>query len=60
MNFHFTATSELQLMGSHSPGSGEPAALQYVVDAYLRLNRHDDEVREVRERQVGTGERFGT
>ena len=25
----------LQLMGSHSPGRGEPAALLEVVDAYL-------------------------
>ncbi len=50
----------LQLMGSHGPGRGEPAAL-LEVDAYLRLNPQDDEVREGRERLVGTtGERVGS
>ena len=50
----------LQLMRSHSPGHGEPAALLEVVDAYLRLNPHDEEVREGRKRLVGTGEMVGT
>jgi hypothetical protein len=50
----------LQLMGNHSPGHGEPAALLEVVDAYLRLNPHDDEVRDARERLMGTPERVGT
>ena len=50
----------LQLMGSHSPGRSEPAALLEVVDAYLRLNPQDDEVREARERLVGTDERVGS
>ena len=49
----------LQLMRNHSPGHGEPAALLEVVDAYLRLNPQDEEVRESRERLVGTGERVG-
>jgi hypothetical protein len=47
-------------MRSHSPGHGEPAALLEVVDAYLRLNPHDEEVREGRKRLVGTGEMVGT
>ena len=50
----------LRLMGSHSPGRGEPAALLEVVDAYLRLNPRDDEVGEGRERLVGTAERVGS
>jgi hypothetical protein len=50
----------LQLMGSHSPGRGELATLLEVVDAYLRLNPHDEEVRKAQERLVGTTERVGT
>jgi hypothetical protein len=46
----------LELMRNHSPGHGESAALLEVVDAYLRLNPHDEEVRESRGRLVGTGE----
>jgi hypothetical protein len=49
----------LELMRNHSPGHGEPAALLEVVDAYLRLNPHDEEVRESRERLVGMGEMVG-
>jgi hypothetical protein len=49
----------LELMGNHSPGHGETAELLEVVDAYLRLNPRDEEVREGRERLVGTGEMVG-
>jgi len=49
----------LQLMRNHSPGHGEPEALLEVVDAYLRLNPHDEEVREGRERLVGADEMIG-
>jgi hypothetical protein len=49
----------LELMGNHSPDHGEPAALLEVVDAYLRLNPHDEEVREGRERLVGADEMIG-
>ena len=49
----------LELMGNHSPGHGEPEALLEVVDAYLRLNPHDEEVREGRERLVGADEGVG-
>jgi hypothetical protein len=44
------------LIRNHSPDHGESAALLEVVDAYLRLNPHDEEVRESRERLVGKGE----
>ena len=50
----------LQLMANHSPGRGELATLLEVVDAYLRLNPHDEEVRKAQERLVGTTERVGT
>jgi hypothetical protein len=40
----------LELMGTHSPGRGEPEAPLEVVDAYLKLNPHDDDVREARDR----------
>jgi hypothetical protein len=46
----------LQLIRNHSPDHGESAALLEVVDAYLRLNPHDEEVRQSRERLVGKGE----
>jgi hypothetical protein len=46
-------------MRNHSPGHGESAALLEVVDAYLRLNPQDDEVREGRERLVGMGKMVG-
>jgi hypothetical protein len=49
----------LELMRNHSPGHGGPEALLEVVDAYLRLNPQDDEVREGRERLMGAGERVG-
>jgi hypothetical protein len=49
----------LELMGNHSPDHDEPEALLEVVDAYLRLNPHDEEVREGRERLVGAGEMIG-
>jgi hypothetical protein len=49
----------LELMRNHSPGHGGPEALLEVVDAYLRLNPQDDEVREGRERLMVTGERVG-
>jgi len=49
----------LQLMRNHSPGHGEPRPLLEVVDAYLRLNPRDDEVREARQRLIGAGERVG-
>jgi hypothetical protein len=49
----------LQLMRNHSPGHGETAALLEVVDTYLRLNPHDEEVREGREQLVGTVEKVG-
>jgi hypothetical protein len=49
----------LHLMHNHSPGHGETTALLEVVDAYLRLNPHDEEVRGGRERLVGTLERVG-
>jgi hypothetical protein len=49
----------LELMRNHSPGHGGPEALLEVVDAYLRLNPHDEEVRESRERLVGMGEMVG-
>ena len=43
----------LHLMRNHSPNHGEPEALLGVVDAYLRLNPQDDEVREARRRVAG-------
>jgi hypothetical protein len=46
----------LELMGNHSPGHGGPEALLEVVDAYLRLNPRDEEIREGRERLMGAGE----
>ena len=49
----------LQLIDNRSPDHGEPAALLEVVDAYLRLNPHDEEVREGRERLVGADEMIG-
>ena len=49
----------LQLIRNHSPDHGESAALLEVVDAYLRLNPHDEEVRQSRDRLVGTGEMVG-
>jgi hypothetical protein len=47
----------LELMGD--PGHGGPEALLEVVDAYLRLNPRDDEIREGRERLMGAGEMVG-
>jgi hypothetical protein len=49
----------LHLMRNHSPGHGQTTALLEVVEAYLRLNPHDEEVRGGRERLVGTHERVG-
>ena len=49
----------LELMGNHSPGHGGPEALLEVMDAYLRLNPRDDEIREGRERLMGAGEMVG-
>ena len=49
----------LHLMGSHRPGGCDPAALLEVVDAYLRLNPLDQEVREARERLAGGGHPAG-
>ena len=49
----------LELMGDHGPGRGGPEALLEVVDAYLRLNPLDDEIREGRERLMGAGEMVG-
>jgi hypothetical protein len=49
----------LELMGNHSPGHGRPEALLEVMDAYLRLNPRDDEIREGRERLMGAGEMVG-
>ncbi len=37
-------------MRNHSLNHGEPEALLGMVDAYLRLNPQDDEVREARRR----------
>ena len=52
-------TGLLQLMRNHSPGHEESAALLEVVDTYLRLNPHDEEVGASRERLVGTDEGVG-
>ena len=49
----------LELMGNHSHGHGGPKALLEVVDAYLKLNPRDDEIREGRERLMGAGEMVG-
>ncbi len=49
----------LELMGNHGPGHGGPEALLEVVDAYLRLNPRDDEIREGRVRLMGAGEMVG-
>ena len=49
----------LHLMRNHAPNHGEPEALLGVVDAYLRLNPHDDEVREARRRVAEADPRLG-
>ena len=49
----------LRLMRNHSPGYGEPVALVEVVDAYLRLNPQDAEMRRARERLMGADEWLG-
>lgn len=49
----------LHLMRNHSPNHGEPEALLGVVDAYLRLNPQDDEVREARRRVADVDPRLG-
>ena len=49
----------LELMGNHGHGHGGPEALLEVVDAYLRLNPRDEEIREGRERLMGAGEMVG-
>ncbi|MDP9437298.1 MAG: hypothetical protein M3P49_00890 [Actinomycetota bacterium] len=49
----------LHLMGNHTTGRGDPAALLEVVDAYLRLNPGDAEVAAARDRLVGEGRPVG-
>jgi len=39
----------LRLLRNHSPNQGSPTALLDVVDAYLRLDPDDTEVREARD-----------
>ena len=51
----------LHLMRNHSPGhDAESVALLQVVDAYLRLNPHDAEVLEARERLLDVESRYLT
>lgn len=50
----------LHLMRNHRRGHGDPLALVEVVDAYLRLNPRDEEVREACKRLGGAGESVST